>query len=36
MFEKEFYERTNISLLRVENERWAKEKKLKKEHEMEQ
>lgn len=25
-FEKEFYERTNISLLRVENERCAKEK----------
>lgn len=36
MFEKEFYERTNISLLRVENERWAKEKKQKKEQEMEQ
>jgi len=26
MFEKEFFERTNISLLRVENERWAKQK----------
>ena len=25
-FEKEFYERTTISLLRVENERWAREK----------
>ena len=24
-FEEEFYERTNISLLRVENERWARE-----------
>ena len=26
IFEKEFYERTNISLLKVENERLAKEK----------
>ena len=26
-FEKEFYARTNISLLRVENERWAREQK---------
>ena len=25
-FEEEFYERTTISLLRVENERWAREK----------
>ena len=30
-FEKEFYETANISLLRVENERWAKEKAEKKE-----
>ena len=36
MFEKEFYERTNISLLRIENERWAKEKKQEKENEINQ
>ena len=36
IFEKEFYERTNISLLRVENERYAKEKKQEKENELNQ
>ena len=36
IFEKEFYERTNISLLRIENERWAKEKKQEKENELNQ
>ena len=36
MFEKEFYERTNISLLRVENERYAKAKKQEKENELNQ
>ncbi len=35
-FEKEFFERTNISLLRVENERWAREKNEKKEQTIEQ
>ena len=35
-FEKEFYETTNISLLRVENERWAKEKSEQKEQTAEQ
>lgn len=30
-FEREFFKRTNISLLRVENERWAREQGSKKE-----
>ena len=36
IFEKEFFERTKISLLRVENERWAKEQTEKKEQAIEQ